>query len=64
MDNKNESSNSNSESEVEVINAGDCIGHWLEGDEACVQCEIEDSCKQMTLDIEGGKNEGVKEKHE
>lgn len=62
MDDKSESSNS--ESEVEVINAGDCIGHWLDGDEACSQCEIEESCKQMTLEIKGAKNESVKDKNE
>ena len=50
-------SNSNSESEVEVVNPGDCIGHWLNGDESCEQCEIEGPCKKMTLEIEGNLNE-------
>ena len=35
----------------ESVNPGDCIGHWLKGDEACSICEIEDSCRQMTKDI-------------
>ena len=49
---------SNSSSEIEVVNPGDCIGHWLDGDEACSQCEIEDSCKQLTTDIGNDNNEG------
>lgn len=53
-----------SESEIEVINAGDCIGHWLNGDEACSQCEIEESCKQMTLEITGLENQSVKNENE
>ena len=53
-----------SESEIEVINAGDCIGHWLNGDEACSQCEIEQSCKQMTLEIAGLENQSVKDENE
>lgn len=39
------------ENDEETVNPGDCIGHWLEGDEACEICEIQDSCKEMTKDI-------------
>ncbi len=50
---------SNSEEEVEVVNPGDCIGHWLNGDKSCEQCEIEETCKQMTFEIKGNQvNEG------
>lgn len=35
-----------------VVNPGDCIGHWLDGDKSCEVCEIQDSCREMTLAIE------------
>lgn len=37
----------------EIVNPGDCIGHWLENDESCKICEIQDSCKEMTKNIKG-----------
>lgn len=40
------------EIEEEVENPGDCIGHYLEDDENCKICEIQDSCKEMTKDLE------------
>ena len=41
------------ENSEEVQNPGDCIGNFLEGDEACKICEIQDSCKEMTKNING-----------
>lgn len=35
----------------DIINPGDCIGHWDENEEACEICEIQDSCKNMTLTL-------------
>lgn len=34
-----------------IVNPGDCIGHWLEGDKSCEICEIQDSCKDMTMTL-------------
>lgn len=41
--------------EVEVNDPGDCIGHWAECEE-CEMCEIQDSCKAMTENINGEKD--------
>lgn len=35
----------------DIVNPGDCIGHWDEKEEACEICEIQDSCKNMTLSL-------------
>lgn len=35
----------------DIVSPGDCIGHWLEGDKSCEICEIQDSCKDMTLTL-------------
>ena len=35
----------------DIVNPGDCIGHWDENEEACEICEIQDSCKNMTLTL-------------
>jgi hypothetical protein len=35
----------------DIINPGDCIGHWEENNESCNMCEIESSCKNMTLTL-------------
>jgi hypothetical protein len=34
-----------------ISNPGDCIGHWDETDKACEICEIQDSCKNMTITL-------------
>ena len=39
-----------------IVNPGDCIGHYLEGDKSCEICEIQDSCKDMTNALKNGKN--------
>ena len=39
-----------------IVNPGDCIGHYLEGDKSCEICEIQDSCKDMTNALNSGKN--------
>ena len=44
------------EMEEEIENPGDCIGHYLEDDENCKICEIQDSCKEMTKDLEDNPN--------
>lgn len=36
----------------DIVNPGDCIGHWLDGDKSCEMCEIQDSCKDMTMAIQ------------
>lgn len=35
----------------DIVNPGDCIGHWEENNEFCEICEIQDSCKNMTLTL-------------
>lgn len=49
------------EIDEEIVNPGDCIGHWLEGDKSCEICEIQDSCKEMTKELESNP---VEEKDE
>jgi hypothetical protein len=60
---KHEEAVGNESNEPEVINPGDCIGHWLEGDKACEMCEIQDSCRDMTNAIQSKeeKSNGDKE---
>ena len=48
------------EVEVEVNDPGDCIGHWAECEE-CEMCEIQDSCKAMTKNINGEGEDAEKE---
>lgn len=47
--------------EDKVNEPGDCIGHWLDGDESCEICEIQDSCKDMTSAIGNGGETETKE---
>lgn len=35
----------------DIVNPGDCIGHWEEKDKSCEICEIQDSCKKMTMNL-------------
>ena len=35
----------------DIVNPGDCIGHWEETDNSCEICEIQDSCRNMTLTL-------------
>ena len=39
-----------------IVNPGDCIGHYLEGDKSCEICEIQDSCKDMTNALKNEKD--------
>lgn len=48
------------EDEIEVNDPGDCIGHWAVCEE-CEMCEIQDSCKAMTDEINGGDENAEKE---
>lgn len=32
----------------DVVDPGDCIGNYLEGDNSCELCEIADTCKVLT----------------
>lgn len=45
------------EQEVEVNEPGDCIGHW-DACKECDMCEIWESCKAMTGEINGDEDEG------
>ena len=38
--------------ESEIMSPGDCIGHWEENNKDCDICEIQDSCRDMTLAID------------
>lgn len=53
----NKKNKKNPEIEEEIESPGDCIGHWLENDENCKICEIQDSCQKMTKDIEENLND-------
>lgn len=45
-----------------IVNPGDCIGHWLDGDQSCEICEIQDSCRDMTQAIEKKENDNGSKK--
>ena len=45
---------------IEVNDPGDCIGHWAECEE-CQMCEIEESCRAMTKEINGGNGNAEEE---
>lgn len=41
--------------DYDIVNPGDCCGNYLEDDESCKLCEIQDTCKEMTEDLKNGQ---------
>jgi len=40
----------------DIVNPGDCCGNYLEEDESCKLCEIQDTCKEMTKELGNEQN--------
>ena len=36
----------------ESLDPGYCVGHYDESDASCAKCDIQDSCKDVTADLE------------